>query len=73
MCVLEAIINAKTYTRGVIFSVVIVVLGVGICTVTDVSINLMGLIAAGVAVLTTAIQQIVSSGFRVWVAKHQSG
>ena len=66
VCVLEAIINAKTYTRSIIFSVVVVVLGVGICTVTDVSINLMGLIAAAVAVVTTAVQQIVSVGLKVW-------
>lgn len=41
-------------------SVVFVVIGVGICTVTDVNVNAKGFICATVAVLSTSLQQIVS-------------
>lgn len=41
-------------------SVVVVVLGVGVCTVTDVKVNAKGFLCACVAVLSTSLQQIVS-------------
>lgn len=41
-------------------SVVVVVIGVGVCTVTDVKVNAKGFICACVAVLSTSLQQIVS-------------
>ena len=52
-------INAKTYSREVTGSVLIVMLGVAICTVTDFGVNLKGFLAALVALLCTSIQQIV--------------
>ena len=60
VCVLEALINGKTYSSEVQASVVVVVLGVGICTITDVSVNAVGFITAAIAVLATSVQQIVS-------------
>ncbi|KAJ7517831.1 hypothetical protein O6H91_21G041300 [Diphasiastrum complanatum] len=58
VCVLEWILHSKTYTREVKTAVVVVVLGVGICTVTDVSVNWKGSLAALVAVISTSLQQI---------------
>ncbi|KAL8088274.1 hypothetical protein AgCh_038160 [Apium graveolens] len=40
-------------------AVVVVVIGVGVCTVTDVKVNAKGFICACVAVLSTSLQQIV--------------
>lgn len=41
-------------------AVVVVVIGVGVCTVTDVQVNAKGFICACVAVFCTSLQQIVS-------------
>jgi len=38
----------------------VVLIGVAVCTVTDVSVNARGLIAAVIAVWSTALQQYVS-------------
>jgi hypothetical protein len=38
----------------------VVLLGVGVCSVSDVSVNTKGLAAAAVAVWSTALQQYVS-------------
>ncbi|KAH7673970.1 Glucose-6-phosphate/phosphate and phosphoenolpyruvate/phosphate antiporter domain-containing protein [Dioscorea alata] len=58
VCVMEMIFRDKHFSREVKMSVVIVVLGVGICTVTDVRVNAQGFICACVAVAATAWQQI---------------
>lgn len=42
-------------------AVLVVVMGVGVCTVTDVKVNGKGFVCACVAVLSTSLQQIVSS------------
>lgn len=63
VCVMEMIFRDKHFSREVKMSVVIVVLGVGICTVTDVRVNAQGFICACVAVAATAWQQIVSFHF----------
>lgn len=60
VCVFETLLNGKSYSREVKLSVVVVMLGVGICTVTDIDIRPAGLIAALVAIVTTSLQQIVS-------------
>lgn len=60
VCVMEWIINNKKYSKEVKMSVVVVVIGVGVCTVTDVKVNLKGFICACLAVLSTSFQQIVS-------------
>lgn len=59
VCVLEWILHNKTYTREIKAAVVVVVIGVGVCTVTDVHINLGGFVSAVVAVLCSSLQQIV--------------
>ncbi|CAO2817414.1 unnamed protein product [Amaranthus hypochondriacus] len=58
VCVMEWILHNKNYSREVKMSVVFVVIGVGICTVTDVKVNAKGFICATVAVLSTSLQQI---------------
>ena len=60
VCVLEWLLNGKSYTREVKAAVLVVVIGVGVCTVTDVNINLKGFISALFAVICTSLQQIVS-------------
>lgn len=60
MSILEWIIHNKNYTREVKISIFIVMIGVGVCTVTDVSVNLKGFLAAVTAVISTSLQQIVS-------------
>lgn len=42
-------------------SVVVVVIGVGVCTVTDVKVNAKGFLCACIAVVSTSLQQIVSN------------
>ncbi|CAI5508492.1 unnamed protein product [Closterium sp. Naga37s-1] len=58
VCLFEALLHSKAYSREVKLSVAVVMVGVGVCTVTDVSMNLMGFLAALVAVISTALQQI---------------
>ena len=60
VCMMEWILNSKHYSTKVIVSVVIVAFGVGVCTVTDVEINVKGFLCALVAVFCTSLQQIVS-------------
>eukprot|EP00249_Psilotum_nudum_P006776 c20047_g1_i1 orf=477-1571(+) len=64
VCVLEWVLHSKTYTREIKTAVVMVVIGVGICTITDMKINLRGLLAATVAVLCTSLQQIYIGSFQ---------
>ncbi|XP_078444013.1 UDP-rhamnose/UDP-galactose transporter 3-like [Wolffia australiana] len=58
VCVMEWLMHGKRYSREVKAAVVVVVLGVGVCTVTDVKVNAKGFICACVAVLSTSLQQI---------------
>ena len=60
VCVLEWILHSKRYSKEVKMAVGVVVLGVGVCTVTDVKINAKGFLCALVAILSTSLQQIVS-------------
>lgn len=60
VCILEWILHNKTYTREVKLSVFVVMIGVGVCTVTDVNVNFKGFMSAVVAVISTSLQQIVS-------------
>lgn len=57
---MEWILHSKHYSREVKTAVMVVVVGVGICTVTDVKVNLKGFVCACIAVLSTSLQQIVS-------------
>ncbi|CAI5474421.1 unnamed protein product, partial [Closterium sp. Yama58-4] len=58
VCFFEALLHAKSYSREVKFSVAVVMVGVGVCTVTDINMNAFGFIAATVAVISTSLQQI---------------
>ncbi|KAK4834073.1 hypothetical protein QYF36_016364 [Acer negundo] len=58
VCVLEWILHSKRYSKEVKMAVGVVVLGVGVCTVTDVKINAKGFLCASVAILSTSLQQI---------------
>ncbi|XP_020582254.1 UDP-galactose transporter 2-like [Phalaenopsis equestris] len=56
--VMEWILHDKHYSKEVKMTVLVVFLGVGICTVTDVKVNGRGFICACIAVLSTSLQQI---------------
>ncbi|RDY12644.1 UDP-rhamnose/UDP-galactose transporter 5 [Mucuna pruriens] len=56
-CLLEVVLDKIRYSRDTKLSIGIVLLGVGVCTVTDVSVNTKGFIAAFVAVWSTSMQQ----------------
>ncbi|XP_038900345.1 UDP-rhamnose/UDP-galactose transporter 3-like [Benincasa hispida] len=58
VCVLEWILHGKQYSREVKMAVTVVVVGVGVCTVTDVKVNAKGFLCALVAILCTSLQQI---------------
>ncbi|GAB2279311.1 UDP-rhamnose/UDP-galactose transporter 6 [Dionaea muscipula] len=56
-CVLEIVLDKIRYSRDTKLSIGLVLLGVGVCTVTDVSVNARGFIAASVAVWSSSLQQ----------------
>ena len=62
-CLLEVVLDKIRYSRDTKLSIAIVLLGVAVCTVTDVSVNTKGFIAAFIAVWSTALQQYVSFSF----------
>ncbi|XP_040995770.1 UDP-rhamnose/UDP-galactose transporter 6-like isoform X1 [Juglans microcarpa x Juglans regia] len=56
-CLLEVVLDKIRYSRDTKLSIAVVLLGVGVCTVTDVSVNARGFIAASIAVWSTSMQQ----------------
>ncbi|KAK6160820.1 hypothetical protein DH2020_004201 [Rehmannia glutinosa] len=56
-CLLEVVFDKIRYSRDTKLSILIVLLGVAVCTVTDVSVNAKGFIAAFIAVWSTSLQQ----------------
>ncbi|CAN6468389.1 unnamed protein product [Victoria cruziana] len=60
-CLLEVVLDNMRYSRGTKLSILVVLLGVGVCTVTDVSVNAKGFVAAVIAVWSTSLQQYVSA------------
>ncbi|KAH7525076.1 hypothetical protein FEM48_Zijuj06G0186700 [Ziziphus jujuba var. spinosa] len=56
-CLLEVVLDKIRYSRDTKLSIGVVLIGVGVCTVTDVSVNARGFIAAFVAVWSTSLQQ----------------
>ncbi|GAV75417.1 TPT domain-containing protein [Cephalotus follicularis] len=56
-CFLEVVLDNVRYSRDTKLSILVVLLGVAVCTVTDVSVNAKGFIAAVVAVWSTSLQQ----------------
>ncbi|KAK6118423.1 hypothetical protein DH2020_047840 [Rehmannia glutinosa] len=57
LCFLEVVRDGMRYSKNTKLSILIVLLGVAICTVTDVNVNIKGFIAAFIAVWSTALQQ----------------
>jgi hypothetical protein len=62
-CLLEVVLDKIRYSRDTKLSIGVVLLGVGVCTITDVSVNARGFIAAFIAVWSTSLQQYVSSPY----------
>lgn len=60
LCLFEIVFDNLRYSRDTKLSIGLVLIGVGVCTVTDVSVNMKGLVAASIAVWSTALQQFVS-------------
>eukprot|EP00850_Spirogloea_muscicola_P020648 SM000222S06989 [mRNA] locus=s222:189013:191038:- [translate_table: standard] len=56
-CLLEMMFDKIRYSRDVKLSIMVVLLGVGVCTVSDISVNSKGFIAASIAVWCTSMQQ----------------
>ncbi|ONK55588.1 uncharacterized protein A4U43_UnF1220 [Asparagus officinalis] len=56
-CLLEVLFDKIHYSRDTKLSIMVVLAGVAVCTVNDVSVNTKGLIAAVIAVWSTALQQ----------------
>ncbi|XP_038884075.1 UDP-rhamnose/UDP-galactose transporter 6 [Benincasa hispida] len=56
-CLLEVVLDKIRYSRDTKLSIAVVLLGVGVCTVTDVSVNTRGFVAAFIAVWSTSLQQ----------------
>ncbi|CAK7346737.1 unnamed protein product [Dovyalis caffra] len=56
-CLLEVLFDKIRYSRDTKLSIGVVLLGVGVCTVTDVSVNAKGFVAALIAVWSTSLQQ----------------
>lgn len=64
-CLLEVVFDKIHYSRDTKLSIVVVLVGVAICTVTDVSVNAKGLMAAIIAVWSTSLQQYVSNQIHI--------
>ena len=64
-CFLEVVFDKVRYSRDTKLSILVVLLGVAVCTVTDVSVNVKGFVAAVIAVWSTALQQYVSKSAQV--------
>ncbi|KAL7585837.1 UDP-rhamnose/UDP-galactose transporter 6 [Lactuca sativa] len=56
-CLFEVTFDKIRYSRDTKLSILVVLLGVAVCTVTDVSVNAKGFVAAFIAVWTTSLQQ----------------
>lgn len=56
-CFFEVLFDKIRYSRDTKLSILVVLVGVAICTVTDVSVNTKGFVAAAIAVWSTSMQQ----------------
>ncbi|KAL3752505.1 hypothetical protein ACJRO7_013203 [Eucalyptus globulus] len=59
--ILETLFFRKLFSRSVQFSLVILLIGVGIATVTDLQLNVLGSVLSLLAVLTTCVAQIMTN------------
>ena len=60
-CCLEIVFDKVRYSRDTMLSIGLVLVGIGVCPVTDVSLNAKGFIAAFIAICGNSLQQSVSS------------
>ncbi|KAL7264176.1 hypothetical protein ACSBR1_002179 [Camellia fascicularis] len=58
---LETIFYRKKFSQNVQFSLVILLVGVGIATVTDLQLNLLGCVLSLLAIVTTCVAQIMTN------------
>ncbi|KAL0928890.1 hypothetical protein M5K25_000820 [Dendrobium thyrsiflorum] len=61
---LETLFFRKTFSRSIQLSLVILLLGVGIATVTDLQLNVLGSVLSLLAVITTCIAQIMTNNIQ---------
>lgn len=61
---LETLFFMKKFSRSVQFSLAVLLLGVGIATITDLQLNLRGSMLSMLAVLTTCIAQIMTNSIQ---------
>lgn len=59
--VLETLFLNKRFSRSIQFSLTILLLGVGIATVTDLQLNVLGSVLSFLAIVTTCIAQIMTN------------
>ncbi|CAI5467032.1 unnamed protein product [Closterium sp. Yama58-4] len=57
-CMFESPLHRKTYSPPTLAAVLVVLVGVGVCTVTDVSVSAFGLVTAAAGAVSTSLQQI---------------
>ncbi|ONM29800.1 Nucleotide/sugar transporter family protein [Zea mays] len=58
--ILETLFFRKKFSRNIKLSLSVLLLGVGVATVTDLQLNVMGSVLSLLAIITTCIAQIVS-------------
>ncbi|XP_020585796.1 uncharacterized membrane protein At1g06890-like isoform X1 [Phalaenopsis equestris] len=61
---LETLFFRKTFSKSIQLSLVILLLGVGIATVTDLQLNFLGSVLSLLAVITTCIAQIMTNNIQ---------
>ncbi|XP_058110618.1 UDP-xylose transporter 3 [Magnolia sinica] len=59
--ILETLFFRKKFSRSIQFSLIILLLGVGIATVTDLQLNVLGSVLSLLAVITTCVAQIMTN------------
>lgn len=59
VCLVEMFYIGKRFSTPVLMSIVLVVIGVGVVTVTDVAVKPFGLAVASIFVITSGLQQII--------------
>lgn len=61
---LETVFFMKKFSRGIQLSLAILLLGVGIATITDLQLNLLGSVLSLFAILTTCVAQIMTNAIQ---------
>lgn len=64
VCLLEYILFSRRFSLQVSLSIVTVVAGVGVVTVSDISVNAAGMVTAGLSIVFTGIQQTTVSAIQ---------